>query len=113
MNLSILSNNRLIFALDVPNRKEAEKYVLVDFWAEWCGPCKMLSPVLESLETKLADKLKIVKIDTDGNQDIAQQYQITGIPCCILFKDGVEVNRIVGYRSESAFETELSQLMGG
>ena len=99
------------FELEVT--KEAEKYVLVDFWAEWCGPCKMLSPVLESLETKLADKLKIVKIDTDGNQDIAQQYQITGIPCCILFKDGVEVNRIVGYRSESAFETELSQLMGG
>ena len=91
--------------------QEQDKYVLVDFWAEWCGPCKMLKPVVEAMEKKFESELKVCKCDTDANAAIAQKYQISGIPCCIVFKEGKEVERYVGYRSESSFETELSQLM--
>ena len=90
---------------------EPDKAVLVDFWAEWCGPCKMLAPVIEAMSTKFSDTLKTCKLDTDSSPLSAQKYQITGIPCCILFKNGEEVSRIVGYRSESAFEEELSKLL--
>lgn len=81
--------------------------VLVDFWAEWCGPCRMLAPVLEKMDEKF-ENLSVVKLNTDENAETAQTFQITGIPCCILFKEGKEVARIMGYKSESAFETELS-----
>ena len=90
---------------------ENSKYVLVDFWAEWCGPCKMLTPVVEAMEQKFEESLKVCKCDTDATTDTAQKFQITGIPCCIVFKEGNEVERYVGYRSESAFETELNQLI--
>lgn len=90
---------------------EQDKLVLVDFWAEWCNPCRMLAPVVESMETKFSETYKICKLDTDANSNTAQKYQITGIPCCIVFKKGQEVARIIGYRSESAFETELSQIL--
>lgn len=86
--------------------------MLVDFWAEWCGPCKMLSPIIEKMEARFPDTLKVCKIDTDGNASIAQKYQITGIPCCILLKDGEEVSRFVGFRSESQFESELVPFLG-
>ena len=92
--------------------QEKEKHVLVDFWAEWCGPCKMLAPVIEEIGTKLESKLKVCKLDTDKSQDTAQKYQITGIPCCILFSNGEEKGRIVGYRSAEAMETELNDLIG-
>ena len=95
------------FQQDVIDIKD--KFVLVDFWAEWCGPCRMLAPVLESIEKKFESNLNVVKLNTDENADTAQQFQITGIPCCILFKDGKEVTRIIGYKSESAFEKELTQ----
>lgn len=91
--------------------EETEKSVLVDFWAEWCGPCKMLAPVIESMSQAFPDRLKVCKLDTDANPVSAQKYQITGIPCCIIFKDGKEVSRIVGYRSESAFKEELSNVI--
>jgi thioredoxin 1 len=83
--------------------------VLVDFWAEWCGPCRMLAPVIEGLASKFSETLKVVKLDTDENPTISAQYEITGIPCCILFKNGEEAARFVGYRPQAAFETELSK----
>ena len=88
---------------------EKEKFVLVDFWAEWCGPCRMLAPVVEAISNKYEDKVNVFKLDTDANAETAQKYQITGIPCVILFKDGEEVTRMTGYRSEATFETELEQ----
>lgn len=82
--------------------------VLVDFWAEWCGPCRMLAPVLDALALKFAGQLKIVKLDTDASPGLAGQFEISAIPCCILFKNGAEVNRFTGFRPQPAFESELA-----
>lgn len=73
--------------------------ILVDFWAEWCGPCKMLSPVLAEIAEE-NDAFKIGKVNVDKDPSLAQKYLITNIPCLILFKDGKEVNRMVGFHSK-------------
>lgn len=88
---------------------EPTRHVLVDFWAEWCGPCRMMAPVIDAIDAKYGDKVKVSKLNTDEDQVTASNYQITGIPCCILFKDGKEVARIVGYKSESGFVEELKK----
>ncbi len=71
---------------------------LVDFHAEWCGPCRMLAPVLEKVADEVSGKARIVKLNIDNSQQIASTYQVTSIPTLILFKDGQEVNRLVGLR---------------
>ena len=67
---------------------ENNKAVLVDFWAEWCGPCKMLAPTLEQVSTELSDSLECYKLDTESNPETASKYSISSIPCCIIFKNG-------------------------
>ncbi|AMW99548.1 thioredoxin [Rummeliibacillus sp. G93] len=76
--------------------------VLVDFWATWCGPCKMIAPVLEELDQELNDKATIVKVDVDQNQETASQFGIMSIPTLVLFKDGQPVDKTVGFQPKEA-----------
>ena len=81
---------------------------LVDFWAEWCGPCKMIGPIVEEVAQEYADKLRVFKMDVDANPSTPQGLGIRGIPTLILFKDGAEAKRIVGFRAKEALIDELS-----
>jgi thioredoxin 1 len=75
---------------------KSDKPVLVDFWAEWCGPCRMLAPTVEAVAAKFNDSAKVVKLNVDDNPATAGMYGIKGIPTLIVFKDGKEVERVVG-----------------
>jgi len=90
---------------------ESQKAVLVDFWAQWCGPCKMLAPVLSSIAEKRVSDLKVCKIDVDTNIESAQNYQISSIPCCIIFKNGKEIGRIIGHRPEAGMNDEINKIL--
>ena len=78
--------------------------VLVDFWAVWCGPCKLAEPVLEELSENYKDKIHVMKLDVDTNTVISQKYGVMSIPTTILFKNGEEVGRQVGFAGKQAFE---------
>ncbi len=82
--------------------------VLVDFWAEWCGPCKMISPVLDELSVELADKLKIAKVNVDENRDLATQFSVRNIPCLLVLKAGQVKGQIVGATSKIQFKDKLA-----
>jgi len=85
--------------------------VLVDFYADWCGPCKMVSPILEELSKEYAGKVKFVKIDTDANQDLAMQFGIMSIPTVMFFAKGKVEDIVVGAVPASVFKTKLDSLV--
>jgi thioredoxin 1 len=85
--------------------------VIVDFWASWCGPCKMMAPVFEELSGEYEGKLKFAKISTEEHPEMAEQNHITGIPCLIVFKEGKEVDRIVGYAPKSGLKDKIEKVM--
>ncbi|MFN8049864.1 MAG: thioredoxin [Acidimicrobiales bacterium] len=89
-----------VVASDVP--------VLVDFWAEWCTPCKMVAPILEEISTENGDKIRIVKVDVDANPGLARQFDVMSIPTMLLFKDGQPEHRIVGAKGKAQLVEELA-----
>ncbi len=99
------------------NEEDFEKIVaggsgiaVVDFWATWCGPCKMLGPTIEKLADELEGKAVVGKVDVDENRDLASQFSVMSIPTVIFFKDGEEVNRFVGVQSKEKFLDVVNSL---
>src|SRR5678809_1132701 len=87
----------------------SEKPVLVDFWAEWCMPCRMLAPTIDKLAADYSGKVKVGKVDTDSNRDISVKYGISAIPTVILFKGGQVAQKFVGLRQERDFREALDE----
>ena len=86
---------------------QSDKPVLVDFFADWCGPCKMMAPVVEQLAEELEGKAKVGKLNIDENMDIAEKYRVMNIPTFLIFKDGPEEERIVGAVSKNELKNQL------
>lgn len=89
------------------NEMVKEGNLFVDFFATWCGPCKMLAPELEDLQNGLKDKVKVVKVDVDQSPDLAQQFGIMSVPTMILFKDGQKIAAFSGYQKAQALQVQI------
>ena len=104
----ISSVNEQMFKTEV---LESTVPVLVDFWAQWCGPCLMLGPVLEKIAVKYSNRMKVKKLNLDENRQIAADYQIMSIPCLIIFRRGKEIGRIIGLMDENALSAKIDAIL--
>ena len=98
--------NSIEFEKDVLNGDGA---VLVDFYAEWCGPCKMIAPVLEELDNEMKGKAKIFKVDVDKSGDLAQKFEVMGVPTLMIFNDGKAVEKMVGFQPKQELKSKLEK----
>jgi thioredoxin 1 len=89
----------------------ADEPILVDFWAEWCGPCKMIAPILDEIAEEQAGKLRVAKLNVDDNPDIAMRFGVQSIPTMIVFKDGEPSKRLVGAKAKAQLLQELSEFL--
>ena len=90
---------------------KAGELVMVDFWATWCGPCQMVAPIVEELATEYDGRLKVLKLNTDENQEIATKFQVMSIPSLIFFKDGQQIDKLVGAQSKQKFKETIDRLL--
>jgi thioredoxin 1 len=86
---------------------KSDQPILLDFWAEWCGPCKMVSPIVEQLADEYAGKMRVGKVDADQHQDLVIRYQVMGLPTLILFKNGEPVMRLSGYKPKNEITKKI------
>ena len=96
------------FADEVLNSSDT---IMVDFWAEWCGPCKAVSPILDAIAEEHSDKIKIVKLNVDDNPQMAMKYQITSIPAMKVFRSGEVVKTVIGAKPKPALEADLAEFL--
>ena len=96
------------FADVVLNSKDT---IMVDFWAEWCGPCRAVSPILDAIAAEHSDKIKIVKLNVDDNPQMAMKYQITSIPAMKVFRGGEVVKTVIGAKPKPAIEADLAEFL--
>src|SRR5690625_3431015 len=89
----------------------SDKPVLVDFWADWCGPCKQMAPVLDKLAEEYADKIDVVKINTDQNPETSRAYNVMSLPTLNVYKDGEVVKQLIGAKPKRALEKELAEFL--
>ena len=89
----------------------ADEVVIVDFWAEWCGPCKMISPILEEIASEHVGKVRVAKLNVDDNPDAARRYEVMSIPTLIVFRDGQPVKRMIGAKGKGQLLQELDEFI--
>ncbi len=90
---------------------KSSKPVVVDFWAAWCGPCRMLAPILDELSYEMDDQLKFVKVNVDENRELAYEFGIRGIPSLVVLYKGAEVERLVGVKPKESLKSELESIL--
>jgi thioredoxin 1 len=90
---------------------KAKEVVMVDFWAVWCGPCQMVAPIVDEIATEYAGKIKVMKLNTDENPEIAGKYQVMSIPTILFFRNGQPVEKLVGARPKQQFKQVIDSLL--